>query len=449
MLTLALAGLLLAAGSARAAPFAVPLQPGEGSPTLYGSGVAVAVRTASGGIQIRSIDPAGNRSTVATFPYVLGLGVVMDGSEQALAVRETAVTCLYCKYDGLYRVHADAVYAGIIGQPLECVVGFRPGVRCGSSPCGDPVVSGAVLAVCVPDGLLVRDLSLTTPASTTIAPLRRYALAGEVVAGIDADDKLVVRRWRSGETLMSLTAPVQRVLSLATDGTVLFEIRHEDLFGPSRLGWASPQSPVVHEFVQRAFLDDLKGSGAVLGSLAARERESVSPGTYTFLNTGGETISEFHEPAHLPGWDFDGNRAAYVSAPCATSTLVVAELGHPAPAHPEGLCRAARASPAATLKGRYLVLELRCESSPGLGCLGRVRVTAGFGRRSVRTLGEGLFAIADGNSRLVKVLLSRAARRWIERRRPTRLTAISIAQTSDVIDAAPEVLRRAVHLVYP
>src|SRR4051794_39783945 len=115
----------VAAPASVADPFAVDVPGSLVTPVLMGDSVAWAEGTVDGGAVVDGIDATGQVRELARLPGVEGLKVTVAASSQLLVVRERAQTCVGegCKY-GVYDVHADAVLAGRVGSPLDCVTGF-------------------------------------------------------------------------------------------------------------------------------------------------------------------------------------------------------------------------------------------------------------------------------------------------------------------------------------
>lgn len=458
--------LVLAVVCAAAAPptsassWTAPVAPPIAGPVLLGGTAAYAIATRDGGAIVRGQDGPGSVRELVRLPPQEGLAVSLAGSDQLLAVHPFAAVCTQIVgcYPGDPPVQVDSILAGPPGASLDCIADFVQDGSCHADPCAGtvttrranvPAVFGSEVAFCSGQGTTVRDLAADAAITQGTAPVSWPRLAGTWVAGSWINDEgIEVVDWRTGQTGLSLPGSYGHVVGLDTDGTV-FYTASKPRSSQAALFWASPSDPQPHPIpIALSYSSQLHAAD---GLIARRETRDGAPATgqparIDVFDLSGRPVLSDDEPAAVGTWDFDGHRLAYLSRPCAVTTLVVRELGDAAPARPEGDCAAARPRRIATLRGRLFTVALDCPAGARLGCFGFLRVVASVARvlrpRTAIVVGDARFALTPGAGSSRTFTLGTPARRWLGRHRGAKLTAISVATDSPTATGAPQVRRQ-------
>jgi hypothetical protein len=429
---------LLAASDAPAASYAALVGPPTyAGPVFLGDGVGWLSLQQNGAVVVRQADAGGVR-IVAVVPKLSQLPA-LAGSAGLLALAETDSSCpLTDCSSGGEIVHTSAVFAGPIGGPLACVVGFDP-----RGTCGPPVGCGAAPMVLAADELAAQcgattaiyDLAPAEPAPTA-ATLSLYGAVpgGEWAAGValstptGAPDRVELVDWRSGRVAFDLPALQPRVLSVGDDGTVVYlsgAVSQPTVF------WASPQAPQPHPVIAVGSASARSAGGLVAIVSGPRDDSRPSPASVTVVDLAGRLVASDAEPAMTGPWDFNGAAVTYFSRPCALTRVVVRDLASAPAARPEGLCPPVTVALRAVLAGRSLTLQVRCEDASGLGCYGETRVQAGSRHASggEYVLGTGSFSLAPGGRATQTLTLPTRARVWLAAHPRAAVEAIAAGAT--------------------
>jgi hypothetical protein len=123
------------------------------------------------------------------------------------------------------------------------------------------------------------------------------------------------------------------------------------------------------------------------------------------------------------GWDFDGQRVAWLASPCHVEGFAqLWNLGQPPPSDPDQPCPAANPFGPIIATNRRLTVSLRCPDQPPLGCNGQLLVEArirdhrrAHRRGAFRLLGVATVDIPPGITRSIAVTLNPADRHWLAR----------------------------------
>jgi hypothetical protein len=409
-----------------------PIEHEVAGPAFAGKAVAYAVPVGRG-YSVRIQQPDGTTST--HFVAAKGAGRLGEGEEvvdelaaspRVIALSHSDVTCgdEGCKPDGEPMVIENTVFAGAIGGALE----FRGCSNYYAYPL-EVDASGGSIAYLDPcaNGAVVHDP--TGPEKSSRAfPADFYAgearIAGRYLAvdtrGFNLGEPsttITVYDWQSGDVVYRIAGNFDpgRV-DIQDDGTLA--MRAQTGANAYEIYRPSPQDPVMHPVTGRsAPFEEVR---------IADDKIAVgSHGAFDVFALDGAKLatSPNRDSANSFGFDFDGERLAWVDQPCMVSAVVTWDMSGKAPTLPAGRCPAARAAGSlgvVDLKRRRAALPLRCPPKPALGCAGPWYAVLDSAP-PVYTK-DPYSALLPGEKRTVRLGLSRAAACRLGRTPATRAT---------------------------
>jgi hypothetical protein len=418
--------LLVAVATAAAAPRLLPQpDPPLSDPVFAGDGAVAWVAASGGDVTVLRADADGTVTQIAELPPARTarfdrVTYTLDVSTGAVAVRRQVQHCaVTCRDVGGYYTVVDEEYAGAPGGPLPLVrgCGYRAGEPACSQvdPCtfpGGTAVTGSTIAVVLkcPDGDPARNILELRPADGS-GPATVFAtdalalwnvtddliLTSPPTPAYNAPLTVTLRRWPSGAVVTQRVFQdrgVVRDFRIGPDASIVYIRRSGD--GTDHL-WTLPAGGTPR---------DLGVTASTLLAVGAT-RALVDDGRLVSLVDGATTRTDYAALSGTPS--FDGSQLAYRSRPCLVETIVVQDATAARPAELRRPCPPPDLVGAVHRAGRTISITLACAADPYRGCTGQTRVAL----PAHHTSAHGEYRLRPGEQAVVRLDLSRAARRWL------------------------------------
>jgi hypothetical protein len=365
-----------------------------------------------------------------------------DGGE--LAYRREETFCPTDRCYGNYSLDSAEVAVGPHGGPYG-IVDRCPGSEQNPEACEPDYCSTSGFGVdlsdrvltygqfCQPFQLVVRDLDTGDIRVHDLSSYSDSYVTGRYLAvresSYDGPGDIVVSDSLTAEERFRVEES-SATFAIAPDGLLV-------LYDPEtgELSWASPQDPSVHHIanVGRGFFLAQVRHGLIAGARRDAIR-NYSPGLseLSVYDLAGRQVSE---PVTDPvgGWDFDGRRLAWGSAPCEIALVLVWDVRESPPHVWDGDCPVARPVSASRRvhSPQMLRMKLQCPDEPPLGCSGAIRLVARKRTRGRRLLGTANYAVLPGETDTASLQLGRATYEWFRQRGRVKVVARLFAVRRD------------------